>query len=80
MASRYHDALKALILKATAQGFDVEIRVRKRLDGKEGELKLPSSWVRREPTSDIVRCQCGLTVTTCVWPDCCTTKPEFKQR
>jgi hypothetical protein len=41
------DGVAALILEATAQGFDVTIRIRRRDDDKDGELKLPSSWAER---------------------------------
>lgn len=41
------DGIAALILEALDQGFDVEIRMRRRDDGKEGVLKMPTPWARR---------------------------------
>lgn len=41
------EGLSALILEATSQGYDVTIRVKRRDDGKEGVLYIPTPWARR---------------------------------
>lgn len=41
------DGLTALILEATAAGFDVTIRLLKRDDGQEGKVSMPGHWARQ---------------------------------
>lgn len=46
------DGLSATILQALSQGYDVEVRIRRRDDGKEGEIRIPIPWARKFGMSD----------------------------
>ncbi len=39
--------LTDLLLEVTGQGYDVTITTRRRVDGKAGDLSMPSAWARR---------------------------------
>lgn len=44
---RLPDGISALMLEATDQGYDVTITLRRRDDGKSGNVTMPNEWVRR---------------------------------
>jgi hypothetical protein len=46
------EGIGAMILEATAQGYDIEIRIRRRNDGKEGRLIIPVPWARKFGMTD----------------------------